>query len=77
MTYKLVRIEWTDACAISAWTKAGDPIEPEPCISVGYLVEDANDHITVASTISGDHFNAAMRLKRSWVESIAEIKEQA
>lgn len=75
MTYKLVKVEWNDACAISSWSKVGAPHDPERCTSVGYLVEDGTDHITVACTISGDEYNAAIRLKRSWVESIAEIKE--
>lgn len=75
MTYKLVRVLWSDACAISAWTKIGDAVTPDPCTTEGRLVEETPDHIIVASTISGDEYNAAMKLKRSWIDSITEIKE--
>lgn len=75
MNYRIVRVTWRDPCAISAWTKVGTPSEPEICISIGFLVEDWPDYVVVASTVGADEYNAAMRIERSCMEGISEIRE--
>ncbi len=72
---KLVRVVWLDALAIAEWTKIGAAIEPQRCITVGYLVVEANDHVTVAATVSEDEYNSAMHIPRSMIESITFIVE--
>ena len=72
---KLVRVIWLDAMAIAEWTKVGAVVEPQRCESVGFLVQEANDHVTVACTVGGDEFNAAQQIPRPMIESMVEIKE--
>ena len=74
---KLVRVVWLDAMAIAEWTRLGTATEPQRCESVGFLVAEANDHVTVAVTVSGDEFNAAQQIPRPMIESMVEIKEAA
>ncbi len=52
---ELVSVEWFDACSRDPWT----PIEdskgcPKVCYSVGYLIHNDKDSITVAGTVSED-----------------------
>ena len=74
---KIVRVVWLDAMAIAEWTKTGAEIEPQRCTTVGHLISEADDHVTVAATISGDEFNAAQQIPTSMIEAMTVIVEAA
>lgn len=55
MTYKIVRIKWTDSYAISAgWTLKEDfpDITDDICFSIGYLVDETDKHIVICPHVS-------------------------
>jgi len=72
---KIVRVIWLDALAIAEWTRLGTVTEPQHCESVGFLVSESNEHVTVAATISSDEFTAAIQVPRAMIQSMVEIKE--
>ena len=74
---KIVRVVWLDAMAIAEWTKVGAEIEPQTCVTVGHLISEADDHVTVAATVSGDEFNAAQQIPTSMIEAMTVIVEAA
>ena len=74
---KIVRVEWLDAMAIAEWTKVGAEIEPQRCVTVGHLVSEAADHVTVAATVSGDEYNAGQQIPTSMIEAMTVILEDA
>lgn len=74
---KIVRVVWLDAMAIAEWTKVGAEIEPQRCTTVGHLISEAADHVTVAATVSGDEFNAAQQIPTSMIEAMTVIVEAA
>lgn len=75
---KLVRVTWKDAVGIGQWTDIDGAAEPDHVETIGYLVRDTPDHITIAATVSDDQFNAGMQIpRRMLVGDPVEIKEPA
>lgn len=52
--YRMVVVSWRDAYSRSAWTPAPATLGPMPCLTVGFLVEDEKEYITVAQSWSTD-----------------------
>lgn len=60
--YPLVLVEWKDHHADNNWVKSKDiELKPEYCLSVGWLVKEDDEAITVVSCIDPkDPINGAM-----------------
>lgn len=65
---KIIQLTWIDAVADSGWetkTKA----EIHHCITVGYLVDETDEAICLASTWSIDQTNARMHIPKAWIKN--------
>jgi hypothetical protein len=71
---KLVLVTWHDALAIASWTKCDEPMEPQVCNSIGYLVSEDSHHVRVATTVSDDEFIAAIQIPKGMIRQIIEIE---
>ena len=74
---RIVRVTWLDALTIAEWTKVDAAVSPQVCVTVGHVVSEADDHVTIAATVSADEYNAAQQIPRSMIQSIVEIIEAA
>lgn len=72
---KIVLVTWHDALAIAAWSKCDEPMEPQVCTTIGFLVSEDSHHVRVAATVSDDEYNAAMQIPKGMVVQIIEIAE--
>lgn len=48
---RLERILWIDAYAENHWSWEAPEIEPQRCVSVGYLVAESDDYLLLAGTL--------------------------
>lgn len=71
---KIVLVTWHDALAVAMWTKCDEPMEPQVCTAVGYLVSEDDRHIRVAATVSDDEFIAAIQIPKGMIRQIIEIE---
>ena len=70
---KIVRVTWHDALAVACWTKAAHPMEPQVCVTVGFLVAEDDHHVLIAATISDDEYTAGMQIPRGMIQQMSEI----
>ena len=62
----IIQVKWIDAVADSGWeekTKA----EIHHCITVGYLVDESDEALCLASTWSHNQTNARMHIPKAWI----------
>lgn len=71
---KIVLVTWHDALAIAMWSKCDEPMEPQVCTTVGFLVSEDSHHVRVATTVSDDECNAAMQIPKGMIRQIIEIE---
>lgn len=75
--YKIVEIEWKDAVVGSAekWT---DPKQLKnkamPSKSVGYLMYEDDDVVTVASLVNKNHVGFTLTIPRGMIKKMKEVK---
>lgn len=66
---KIVRVDWVDSCARSGWTEKKDCIDDNSMIqhSVGFLVNEDKDKITLSSCIQYNeaHVRAPITIPKS------------
>ena len=70
---KIVRVTWWDALAVACWQKTSEPMAPQVCVTVGFLVAEDADHVMVAATVSDDECVAAMQIPRAMIRALDEI----
>jgi hypothetical protein len=67
-TPKIIQVSWIDAVADVGWegkTKA----EIHHCITVGYVVDETDEALCLASTWSIDQTNARMHIPKAWIKN--------
>lgn len=73
---KAVRIEWFDSCVTSGWqnTPSKKHCKPPKCITVGMLLHDTKDFVTVVqSTSSSDHVDCFITIPHCVITEIREL----
>lgn len=63
----IVQVRWIDAVADSGWeekTKA----EIHHCITVGFLVDETDEALCIASTWSHNQTNARIHIPKAWIK---------
>lgn len=70
---KIVRVTWWDALAVAMWQKTDVPMEPQICITVGFLVAEDDHHVMIAATVSDDEYIAAQQIPRALIRAMDEI----
>lgn len=69
---KLVTVEWVDAHSEDAWTDI-EEIDNSPmvCRTVGYLIKETKQTVSVAGTVSDDgQACCIMHIPRAWIRWI-------
>jgi hypothetical protein len=74
MTIKLVLLHWKDAVTpTQGWTDINElETELAECVSVGFVVEENNETITIVSHMTGDKegtdIDGSLVLDKSWIK---------
>lgn len=75
-TSPIIQVSWIDAVADSGWeekTKA----EIHHCITVGFLVDETEEAICIASTWSHNQTNARIHIPKAWIQNRKVIASEA
>ena len=67
-TAQIVQVEWIDAVADSGW-EAKVSAAIHHCTTVGFLVDETDEAICLASTWSIDQTNARMHIPKAWIKN--------
>jgi hypothetical protein len=74
---KLVLIEWMDSKGVTYsweyWDEI-EPLKPDRCYSVGFLLEDAEEYKTIAQSISETQVIGRVSIPNCSIQSIREIE---
>ena len=80
--YPIVRILWEDAVTSSepGWTTKVDAMEtattmPPQMYSVGYVLHDCPDWISITDSVGGDEFGQVTKIPKKMIISMAFLKE--
>ncbi len=67
----LVHVHWIDSCSTGGWTQSGGAAKVTRCESVGWLVCEDSESLTVAGhySPSTSEWNGVMTIPRVAVES--------
>jgi len=74
-TATIISIDWIDAVADSGWedkTKAAI----HHCTTVGFLVDETDEAICLASTWSVDQTNARMHIPKAWIKNRKVLSDE-
>lgn len=69
---KVIYFEWDDAVAGAGWSKTKNKCDE--CNSIGFLIEEDDEQITLAAAISGDQSNARITVPKKWLKKRKTIK---
>ncbi len=75
--FKLVRIVWDDAHELAYGWKETDELKPQPELieSVGFLVQESESHVVLASCLSADGYhNGHFQIPRALIVSQRVLK---
>lgn len=70
---KVYRVTWNDALAVAMWCKRTEPMQPQICVTVGFLVAEDERHVMIAATVSDDEYIAAQQIPRAMIQTMDEI----
>lgn len=72
---KVVEVTWVDACLESGWSKINPHPKPEVCHTVGYVVGETPDLLSLAGTVSDDEANGVMTIPKAWIRKRRVIRK--
>ena len=75
--YPMVEVVWNDAAGLQhGWTAKTEKLEPQLCLSVGFLIRENDDHIMIASDTDaeGSH-NGRTQIPRGMVKRIKILRK--
>jgi len=70
---KIVYIEWVDAVADAGW-ESNVKADIHLCRSIGWVVDETDDAICLANTVSQEDSNARIHIPKAWVRNRRIIK---
>lgn len=71
----VIQVKWIDAVADSGWeekTKA----EIHHCITVGFLIDETDEALCIASTWSHNQTNARIHIPKAWIKDRKVIQNE-
>lgn len=75
-TPSIIQVKWIDAVADSGWeekTKA----EIHHCITVGFLIDETEEALCIASTWSHNQTNARIHIPKAWIKDRKVLASEA
>jgi len=75
--YDLILVLWDDAAGFEhGWTAKHEKLEPQLCVSSGFLIRENADHIMIASDTDGEgSHNGRTQIPRGMVKEIVLLKK--
>lgn len=74
MDYQLFKVKWVDSCGHDGWLNKSEVIERNLEIeSVGYLIINGADSITISAHIGSDWVHSTMQIPRKAIISLEKI----
>lgn len=75
--YQLVEVIWDDAAGLRhGWTAKEEKLEPQLCISVGFLIRENADHIMIAQDTDADgSHNGRTQIPRGMVKRLKVLRK--
>ncbi len=75
---KIVEVQWNDSCALSeVWVSKRDleeiTLTPSDCCTVGYLIQENEESISVAQSINDNQFGKIFTIPLGCVHRIREL----
>ena len=71
--YPLVEVIWDDAAVETGWIDPSIALQNQLVITVGFLVNESERHILIASTYSDDHVNATIQIPRAMIQTLTRL----
>jgi len=74
---KIVQITWLDSKGISSqweYLDEVEPLKPSECLSVGFLIEDAEEYKTIAQSLNDTQVLGRTTIPCCSIQSIVELK---
>lgn len=72
-TAPIVYVEWVDAVADVEWQE-NVKAEVHHCKSIGWIVDETDEAICIACTVSMDQSNARIHIPKAWIRNRRIIK---
>lgn len=72
--YRLVEVIWDDAAVETGWVDPSIALQNQLVTTVGFLVNESDKHMLIASTYSDQHVNATIQIPKGMVQSLTELK---
>lgn len=73
-SYPIVAVRWTDACSYDGWRDADDPMSVKHTLTMGALIENTPDHVSVAGSLTDDgEIACTMVIPRAMVEEVRSL----
>ena len=77
---KIVLVNWLDSNSNSAWHNITEAkhLRPSPCVTIGYVLEDTEEYITIASSFAteNDSVSDVICIPKFAVQSIETIRRR-
>lgn len=74
---KLVQIIWNDACGQDGWVTERELLKQKPVVhnSVGYVVQDTKEHITITMSYDEDKdsLGAWLLIPKAYIKKIKKL----
>ncbi len=62
-------IEWMDSVATGGWhSPIEPPRSPWPCRSIGWVLEDTDEYVTLVQTTTAEHWTDAMSIPQGAIQ---------
>jgi len=75
--YDLVEVEWLDAVEIHDWREPGTvPNTPVRTFSVGYLVSETKEALSIISLINENHMSMGVVIPMGMVENVQYLSRR-
>lgn len=69
-------IQWVDAVADVEWQE-NVKAEVHLCHSIGWIIDETDDAICIANTVSMDNSNARMHIPKQWIKVRKDVAFEA
>ena len=72
-TDKVTLVHWKDAVADVGWEESVKS-ELHDCTSIGFVVDETKDALTLANTVSQDQSNCRIHIPKKWIQKRKDIE---
>ena len=71
--YPLYEVIWDDAAVETGWVDPSIALQNQLVTTIGFLVNESEKHLLIASTYSDAHVNATIQIPKGMVQSMVKL----